>query len=274
MPSKKEIITDEKPLWLTGNGYTVVVSKDAEALKKKLIKDASVITQVTDTQEAEQAKAQRDDINNVLIDVEKTRKLVKQPVLDKGKEIDQTASNFTHDLTVEKLRLDKLIGDFAMEQEKIRREAAERAAREAAEAQRIQREAEEAEARAERLRLGAEQAAAEAENRKQRQAAEAAAQLAAEEARKAQQLSAQSASHGMQAHHASVAVMDAAKPRGTSIVIDYVVTNEHLLYRAAPHLVELTPKRRDILQFLNSQKEQGLVPALPGLQVTQRASIR
>ena len=271
---KEEVIAQENPLFLSGNGYVVSISKTAEKAKTALLASSCLIQKVDCNEDALQAKAERDNLNKMLIDVEKVRKLVKQPVLDKGKEIDQTASNFTHDLTVEKLRLDKLIGDFAMEQEKIRREAAERAAREAAEAQRKQREAEEAEARAERLRLGAEQAAAEAESRKQRQAAEAAAQLAAEEARKAQQLAAQAGAHGMQAHQASIVVMDNPKVKGASVVLDYEVTNLHLLYQAAPHLVELTPKRRDILQFLNSQKEQGLTPSLPGLQVTQRASIR
>jgi len=273
-PKKKEVITEEKPLWLTGTGYTVVVSKDAETLKKKLIAAAKVVVGVSSTEVAELAKGHRDAINRVLIDVEKVRKQIKQPVLDKGKEIDRTAEYFTQDLNAEKFRLDKLIGDFALAQEKIRREAAERAAAQTAEAARLQREQEEAEARAERLRLGAEQAAAEAESRKERMAAEAAAKQAEAEAAKAMDLSYAAGAAGMAAHQSSLVVMDTAKVRGTSVAYDYEVTDLRLLYMSLPYLVELTPKRREILTLLSQQREKGLIPALPGLKIKEIPRIR
>lgn len=274
MKKKEELKAPERPLWLTGTGYTIVVSKDAEGLKKSLLHNSSQTLQVTNVDEAELAKHQRDEINKVLIDVEKTRALVKKPVLDKGKEIDQVASTFTMDLTSEKLRLDKLIGNFTLEQEKIRREAADRAMREAAERERLQREAEEAEAKAERMRLGAEQAAAEAENRRERQAAELAAKAAEAEQARAYDLSHASGVAGMAAHEASMVVMDNAKVRGTSVVVDFEVESLTRLYAAMPHLVELTARRRDILNFLAQQKASGVPVGLPGLKIVERVSVR
>lgn len=274
MKKKEELKAPENPIWLQGTGYEVCLSEKAERLKTSLITASSMVGAVTDAVSAELAKGRRDDINKLLIEVEKVRRIVKQPVLDKGKEIDQVASTFTMDLTVEKLRLDKLIGNFAMAQEQIRREAADRAMREAAERERLQRQAEEVEQRAERLRLGAEQAAAEAESRKERQAAEQARLQAEAEQVRASDLAHASGLAGMAAHSASMVVLDNQRTKGTSIVLDFEVQNIHLVYGAAPHLVELTAKRRDILTHLNAQRENGLTPSLPGLKIVERAQVR
>lgn len=274
MSKKQELKAPENPIWLDGSGYKVCLSKQAEKVKAELLESSSRILSVSDPDSALIAKAQRDDINKMLIDVEKVRKLVKQPVIDKGKEIDQTAANFTEELTEEKNRLDSMIGAFAMAQEKIRREAAERAQREAAEALRKQQEAEEAERKAHELRMRAAQSAADAETARERMLADQARQKAEEEQRKADALARQAGQSFMGAHQASLTVMDNPKTKGTSVVLDYEVQDIQRVYECAPHLVELTPKRRDILAFLNGQKLQGLPVGLPGLKIVEKAAIR
>ena len=270
----KELKAPENPLWLKGDGYTVMVSKEAEKLKTSLLTQSKAFTRIDDSDSAGLTKGMRDDINKMLIDVEKVRKLVKEPVIAKGREIDQIAQNFTMELGAEKARLDTLLGAYTIQQEAIRREAQERAMKEAAEAARLQREQEEAEARAERLRLGAEQAAAEAESRKEQAAARAAQEAAAAEQRRADDLARQAGASGMAAHHASIQVMDAARTKGTSVVLDYTVEDIERLHQVMPHLVELTPRRRDILSFLNQQKESGVPVGLPGLKVVEVARVR
>lgn len=273
---KKELQKPQENLiYLTGGGYEVVVPKTSEKIKKDLLAGSLEITEVSSVASAALAKDQRDKINRVLIDTEKMRKAIKDPVKRKGEEIDATVEKFTHELELEKKRIDTLIGVYAMQQEKIRREAADRAMREAAERERLQRDSEEAEQRAERLRLGAEQAAAEAESRKERQAAELAAKAAEAEQVRAADLACASGAAAMAAHSASLQVMDSVRTKGTSVVVDYELLDVHALYQGAPHLVELTPKRRDILAFLNRQREMGFSNiGVPGLKVVERVSIR
>ncbi len=279
----------ENPMWLQGPLPTVSISKSAEKLKKDLLAESTKAFRgaITHPDLAIGMKAMRDEINKVLIDVEKTRAAIKKPVLDKGREIDQCASTFTMDLTVEKLRLEKLLGDFARKQEEIRQAAAEQARKQQEEADRLLREQQRKEEeqrlaaeRAERLRIGAEQAAAEAETKKERMAA----QRAQEEADRVQaeadgkqkeafDLSLQQGQAEMSAYRTGLVVAD-SQVKGVRPTLDFEVLDVNALYRVAPELVELTPKRRDILARLKAQQECGLGIGIAGIRVVERMVVR
>jgi len=130
------------PLILAGDGYQLTISSEAEARKAALIEKSSEITTVTSNDESAKAQFHSRSLAAMRIEVEKSRKLVKEPVNRIGKMIDQAAANFLVEITAEEGRIKQLVGAHAeevlrikAEKERIEREAFEaaRAAREAAE---------------------------------------------------------------------------------------------------------------------------------------------
>jgi len=135
-------LSEITPLILAGDGYQLTISPEAEARKAALIEKASTITTVTSNDESGRAQFQTRSLAAMRIEVEKSRKLVKEPVNRIGKMIDAAAADFLAEITAEENRIKKLIGNHAeevlrikAEKERIEREAFEaaRAAREAAE---------------------------------------------------------------------------------------------------------------------------------------------
>lgn len=135
-------ITEIMPLILAGDGYQLTISAEAEQRKAELLAKAEAITTVTDNDESAKAQFQSRSLAAMRIEVEKSRKLVKEPVNRIGKMIDNAAADFLAEIVAEENRIKKLVGDHAnevmrikAEKERIEREAFEaaRAAREAAE---------------------------------------------------------------------------------------------------------------------------------------------
>jgi len=128
--------TEIMPLILAGDGYQLTISSEAEARKAALIEKSSEITTVTSNDESAKAQFHSRSLAAMRIEVEKSRKLVKEPVNRIGKMIDQAAANFLVEITAEEGRIKQLVGAHAEEVLRIKaeKEAAERAAFEAARA--------------------------------------------------------------------------------------------------------------------------------------------
>jgi hypothetical protein len=123
-------------LILAGDGYQLTISPEAEARKAALIEKAAEITSVTSNDESGKAQFQTRSLAAMRIEVEKSRKLIKEPVNRIGKLIDQTAADFLAEITAEENRIKKLVGAHAEEVLRIKaaKEAEERKAFEAARA--------------------------------------------------------------------------------------------------------------------------------------------
>jgi hypothetical protein len=135
-------LSEITPLILAGDGYQLTISAEAEQRKAELLAKAEAITIVTDNDESAKAQFQSRSLAAMRIEVEKSRKLVKEPVNRIGKMIDNAAADFLEEIVAEENRIKKLVGAHAeevlrikAEKERIEREAFEaaRAAREAAE---------------------------------------------------------------------------------------------------------------------------------------------
>lgn len=274
-PRKKKLeLSPRTPLYLEGDGWKIAISKDAEAIKEGLLESAKGIVSVTSQMEALSARNQRDDINKMLVDVEKYRKIVKEPVLQKGREIDQCASSFTMDLTAEKLRIDKLLGDFARAEEEKRQAAAQEAKRLAEEADRIEAERIRKEEEAEAAAVMAERARDEAESKAEQRDASKAQKEAQRIADEAERLRIQQEATQRQSY-CSTQLATAEPMKGSAKpVLDFVVRSLEELFRAAPDMVELTPRRREILNRLKAQQEMGLPVGIPGIEVVENWRVR
>ena len=135
-------LSEITPLILAGDGYQLTISSEAEARKAELITKSAAITTVTSNDESAKAQFHSRSLAAMRIEVEKSRKLVKEPVNRIGKMIDNAAADFLAEIVAEENRIKKIVGDHAeevlrikAEKERIEREAFEaaRAAREAAE---------------------------------------------------------------------------------------------------------------------------------------------
>ncbi len=252
------------PLELEGDGWKIIATPAAEKQKKQILLHSAKIKLVDSDSTTEIARHSLRNLASFRQTLEKTRKDVKEPVLELGRKIDARAKEFGQEVLEEEARVSGLISDYAREMEMRRRQAEEDAKRLADEAERKEREAEEARIAAEQLEMqrfqemedGKRKAAEKLrlEALRATQAAEA-AERAEEEARK-------------KAMAASMASM--AEPvKGTKATLDYEILSIEDLYAGAPHLVTLQPKRREILEWLAKQAERGLPIGLPGLKIIE-----
>jgi hypothetical protein len=209
--------TEIMPLILAGDGYQLTISSEAEARKAALIEKSSEITTVTSNDESAKAQFHSRSLAAMRIEVEKSRKLVKEPVNRIGKMIDQAAANFLIEITAEEGRIKQLVGAHAEEVLRIKaeKEAAERAAFEAARA-----------------------AKEEAEN------GGIAAVLAAKKA----------LADKLQSSNEVAATRIAD---GIRFAWDFEVFDLHLLAAKEPALVKIEPRRSEILAELKDMEEHG-----------------
>jgi hypothetical protein len=130
--------TELTPLILAGDGYQLTIADEAIIRKAELLKHSAEITAVNDNDDSARAQFHTRHLAAMRIEVEKSRKLVKEPVNRIGKMIDQAAADFLVEITAEEGRIKQLIGRHAEEVLRIKaeKEAAERAAFEAARAAR------------------------------------------------------------------------------------------------------------------------------------------
>lgn len=110
-----------------------------------ILEASRTVLSIADAEQLQVAGDVLREVDSFLNRVEAGRKTVKEPVLNVGRMIDDTAKTLTLELGDEKKRLRDLIGKFQAEQERLRAQA-ERAAREQEE--KIRRETEAALAKA------------------------------------------------------------------------------------------------------------------------------
>ena len=130
--------TELMPLILAGDGYQLTIADEAIKRKAELLANSAEITAVNDNDDSARAQFHTRHLAAMRIEVEKSRKLVKEPVNRIGKMIDQAAADFLMEIHAEEGRIKQLVGDHAEEVVRIKaeKEAAERAAFEAARAAR------------------------------------------------------------------------------------------------------------------------------------------
>lgn len=224
--------TTNETLILLGQGYDLAIDPAAEQRKAALLDAAGSITAVTSNDESNVAQFHVRRLAELRIEVEKSRKLVKEPVNRIGKLIDTTAKHFLDSVIEEETRIKALVGAHAEE------------------VARLQREKEEAERRAFD------------EARAAREAAEDAQTAAEETGRLADIIAAKRAETARQ--EALTARMDASDDlaatqiaKGVRFTWDFEIENEKQLYTLLPEMVEIVPKRREILQWLKEMEEKG-----------------
>jgi len=207
--------TEIMPLILAGDGYQLTIADEAIQRKAALLSNSAVITAVADNDDSARAQFHTRQLAAMRIEVEKSRKLVKEPVNRIGKMIDQAAAEFLVEITAEEGRIKQLVGKHAEEVLRIKaeKEAAERAAFEAA--------------------------------RAAREAAEEGGIAAVLAAKKA-------AAEKLEASNEVAATKVAA---GVRFEWDFEVVDIEAVYRAVPQLVSLEIKRSAVLAWLRSLED-------------------
>ncbi|MCE5310466.1 MAG: hypothetical protein LLG20_22745 [Acidobacteriales bacterium] len=246
--------SDTQTLILSGQGYELAIAPEAEAQKAELLKHSALIVEVNDPDANQAALIQVKKLAAMRNAVEKSRNIVKAPVLQVGRDIDAKAKDFVAAIDAEEKRVSKLVATYAeavererqriareleakrQAEEKARREAEAAAAKAAAEAAAAAAKAQEAEWEddEETKRQAAEEAA--------KREAEAAAAKAAEEAAK------------------SRPILDVvpAKASGVKFVHDFEVLEICHLAFQQPRLVKMEPKRSEILEFIKERIAEGV----------------
>lgn len=215
-------------------GPTVAVNQAALTQRDESLASAALIMVVGSPEQQSSAVAALQDLRGWCKQVETARKELKAPVLNLGRQIDDTADQFCQPVLSEVARINLLVTNYQVAERKKAEaaEAARLAELKRIEAERIAKE------KAEFDRTNAELAKAKSE-----QASEAA--LKAEEERM-RQIEAEAAKAKAQAMAAPVA----APPKAAGLVTQEVWVHEvmdlHALYAARPDLVTLEPKSREI----------------------------
>ena len=126
------------PLILAGDGYQLTISAEATARKAAMLAKSEAVTTVTSNDDSAAAQFHTRALAAMRIEVEKSRKLVKEPVNRIGKMIDAAAADFMVEINAEEGRIKQLISKHAEEVMRIKaeKEASEREAFEAARAAR------------------------------------------------------------------------------------------------------------------------------------------
>lgn len=284
------------PLTILGDGYNIAIAPEAEQQKQAILTAARAVLAVTDSDSCDIAQARIKGLAAMRIAVDKSREIVKRPVIELGRTIDGIARDFAAEVIAEEARLTGLVNEYAREQQRIAREAAAKAE---AERQRIEREEHEArmaalraEQEAERQRMEAERqkheaemaalraarqadAQAEAEARQREQAAAQAQREAAARAEAARLQAEQAAAEARRQEEAARAVVAPVMPNGAKEEIDFEVVDVVAFAAKFPQLVTLIPKRADILAALKkSFARNGKLPEVEGLRVFQTLRVK
>ena len=226
-------------LILAGDGYALTISPEAEARKQELLAGAACITTVTSNDESADAQVHSRSLAQMRIEVEKSRKEVKEPVNRIAKLIDQTAKDFMLEIAVEEARITRLVGDHAQEVARLKR-LKEEEERKAFEQARAAKEA-------------AERAAAQAEETRAHKTSIADILLA----RKAAEIAESERKATLAAKlAASSAVAETKVADGVRFVWDFEVEDIALLATVS-QLVTIEPRRAAILALFKEKAEAG-----------------
>jgi hypothetical protein len=283
-------------LTILGDGYNIAISPEAEQQKQTILHEARAVLAVTDSDSCDIAQARIKGLAAMRIAVDKSREIVKRPVIELGRTIDGIARDFAAEVIAEEARLTGLVNEYAREQQRIAREAAAKAE---AERQRIEREEHEkrmaalrAEQEAERQRMEAERqkheaemaklraarqadAQAEAEARQREEAAAQAQREAAARADAARLQAEQAAAEARRQEEAARAVVAPMMPNGAKEEIDFEVVDIVAFATKFPQLVMFIPKRANILAALKKSFDRnGKLPEVEGLRVFQNLRVR
>jgi hypothetical protein len=217
----------ETAMILTGEGYALTITTEAEQNKRDLLAASAEVCAVTTNDESADAAYHMRGLAQMRILVDKSRKAIKEPVIRIGKLIDQAAKDFMLEIDVEESRIRTLIGDHATEVARLARIKLEE----------------------ERLAFDAARLARDAANAAQ-DAAETTGRLsdivAAKQADQARQ-------DALAARLEASSELVAAKVAdGVRFVWDFEVTSMDTLSACAPDLVKMEPRRREILNMLSA----------------------
>ena len=233
---------------LSGDGYQIGATKEAEKLKLSLIKEATTIKVVEDKGDEGLALAACSNLASFRKQLESTRKSVKEPVLALGKRIDAIAESFGREVDTEERRIRNILGGYQMKL--------------AQERQKIEDEARRKQAEADKALLAAESA-----------------RLAAEKKQSSVMLEAKAERLEEKAIDARVEVMQleqqaaATKVAGGRMEWDFEVLDIDALYNEEPSLVKLEPKTREIKEMLKRLESQGKPVAIHGIRTFQKPVI-
>jgi len=122
---------DSAPLVLRGFQGKIEITPDAWEIKRQALEAAKPIRQVTTAEEQSVAVEALRQLKAIRTGMEATRKSVKAPVLELGKQIDATAAGFLEDVTKQEGRLQGMINHFQRKQLEAKREEEERLTNEA-----------------------------------------------------------------------------------------------------------------------------------------------
>jgi len=235
-------------LILAGDGYNIQIAEEALARRNELLDAACTVKTVTSNDESADAAFHMRRLAQLRIEVDKSRKEIKEPVIRIGKLIDETAKNYLLDVDFHETRIKGLIGDHAkaMAEAKAKAEAEERKAFEAA---RQAREAADAAA-----------TAADASGKMRDVIAAKQAETARMEALDARM-------------NASEEVATTKIAQGVRFAWDFEVTDILSLYRNHPELVELSVKRAEVIAWLKLREAAGLTGEMFGIRAFKKPVI-
>lgn len=248
MSTQDTTIEETAALILAGQGYELTVSPEAVQKKTELLEKSQGIQSVKDNSESGLAQRVTRSLAAMRIEVEKSRKLVKEPVNRIGKFIDATAKEFLADLELEEIRIKRMI---------------EAQAKEAARAIAL--------AEAEERRKMDEARAAREEAERKAQAAASTGTIA--DVIAAKQAEQERFEKNAERMDASAVVATTKIAEGVRFAWDYEIEDIDLLYAKNPHLVELTPRRSLILALLKELELDGFSTEIPGLKAEKKAVV-
>jgi hypothetical protein len=223
--------TELMPLILAGDGYQLTIADEAIQRKTDILSASSTIQIVGDNDESAVAQRHTRQLAAMRIEVEKSRKMVKEPVNRIGKMIDTAAAEFLIEINAEEGRIKRLIGNHAEEVLRIKAEA-ERVERAAFEAARAAREA-------------------------------------AEEGGIAAVLAAKKAAAEKMDASAEVATTKVAD--GVRFAWDFEVDDITAVYRAAPEFITLEIKRSAVLEWFREMERADVDVAAAAVLANIRA---
>lgn len=229
MTNIKEIM----PLILAGDGFQLTIDTNAQIQKMDLLAASSKITAVNDNDDSARAQRHTRSLAAMRIEVEKSRKLVKEPVNRIAKLIDAAAADFLAGITAEEGRIKQLIGRHAEEVLRIK-----------AELEVIEKAAFDAARSAREAANGGGIAAVLADKKATADKLECSNQVAA----------------------AKVAA-------GVSFAWDFEVDDINVLHAALPYLCDITPRRASILAACKNLEADGYEVKIPGIRPYKKPTI-
>lgn len=250
-------------LSVIGSGYEITPSESAKTQKAAVLANAQQIATITSPEEMEQARGALNRVKSWLSELEGSRELAKKPFLVGGRFVDDVVRTFGAEILTARTKLETQIKTYAREQEEKRQAAERERLRLEREAERARQElelAEKAKQESERLRLE--------EIRKKGlfAAAESVAgtgptcEMVAEK-----KIVADQAQASLQQVHSTLAATGPTLAKRT----DFEISDIHALYGYDRSLVELAPKRREILQRISLLKTTRNGAEIPGVKIIE-----